>query len=255
MCSQEVICIRCPMGRQPWATMVSTAILPCSATPMASEIVCAVAKIQSVRAGLPAAGCKTAYLRSARESVVESHQKLLALYAERIGQDHELGIIRGRHMGELLPRGWRGVTVGQVTVVYVKAHHIDIGQDGCCQGEPGTVFHLVPGAYHTTTGAPYEKAFAEQFAHQSGKFVVSGGVVRRHERHDEIRLLVAQRVSKSHSAHSAAAYLRNLCSDIADTHFIADLPVIAIGARSLLARYCIRKGGRWHTLRGQDEGL
>ena len=159
-----------------------------------SIVVNVFAEIECVGTGLATAGRESAYLRASREGVVESHEQILALYAERVGQNHELRVVRRGDADHFLPRGGGSVAVRHIVVVYVKSDYTNVGQDRGGQRQAGTVFHLPSSAYNATAGAAYEKAFAEQLAHQAGKLVVAGSVVGRHKRDDQVRPLVAKRV-------------------------------------------------------------
>ena len=77
--------------------------IPVQRHPDRPVVIDSVAQVKRVRPRLPAARRQPAYLRAARESVIEPHQQMLALYAERIRQNHELRIVRRRHADHILP--------------------------------------------------------------------------------------------------------------------------------------------------------
>ena len=103
-------------------------------------------EVQSVRAGLISPGRQPADLGAAGKRIVEPHQHVLTLHAERIGQQEELGVVLGGNTYQVLPHVRRSIPVRQVGIVDVECRHVGLRQHRGRDRKAGTVLHFSTGS-------------------------------------------------------------------------------------------------------------
>ena len=159
-----------------------------------------IAKIQRVATLMVRAARQSANLRAVRKGVIQPHQQLFALHAERVCKDEEGHLRADGRIHESSPLIRRRIPVRQRAVLNVKRSQADTGQVCRRKSQTRPVLHLSCRANHAAPAAPHKQRIAETLRCKPSQRLIVRRIVGRHEGNDHMRRQLAKFVLQSRRA-------------------------------------------------------
>ena len=141
---------------------------------------------QGVVAGTLGPAGQPSDLGRAGEGKIQAHNQVLHRKGERVGQQHELRLLRPRNTYQFLPLVWPGIQIRQVVSAQVKCLDIHAGKRGGGYGQRRPLLHFQTRTNNASTGTSESVFRTQRFTKQRADAGVIRLEVGRHESHRQL---------------------------------------------------------------------